>query len=161
MTQRNLKMIQCRWFTAHAMRGSGCAQSAHAAPPAQCMEKVITPLLMIKSSSFSGTVNTFWHRYSTYHLFIDFFCFLLYCYHSETDSFFFLKDYCRNKEGTFRVYIESNSCGTTNSICSLSLKLVLGVDKSVVCAHLNAALLIQYAHCHAFFHIFHIFSRTN
>lgn len=89
MTQRNLIMIQCRWSTANAMRGSGGAQSAHATPPAQCTEKVITPLLMIRSSSFSGTVITFWHRYSTYHLLIDFFCFLLYCYRRETDSFFF------------------------------------------------------------------------
>lgn len=143
MTQRNLKMIQCRWFTANAMRGSGCAQSATAAPPAQCTEKVITPLLMIRSSSFSGTVITFWRRYSTYHLFIDFFVFFCTATTVRLTAFFFLKDYCTNKkEGTFRVYIESNSCGTTNGICSLSLKLVLGVDKSVVCAHLNAALLI-------------------
>lgn len=50
-----------------------------------------------------------------------------------TLTYSFFQDYCGNNlDGSFRVLIEKIPCGATESICSINIKLFLGVHKTTI-----------------------------
>lgn len=103
---------------------NGIARKKRVIKPARCMERAITSLLMKRLLTLGEAAATFLLRYGTNRFWVYDFQLVFAIIMKVT---IISQDYCGDGNGTFRVVTESIQCGATESICSTSIKLYLGV----------------------------------